>query len=274
MSYATVMVHLQLGRSNIGLLQVVGDLIERFGASVIGIAASQPIQVVYADGCYVPGNLVERDRDQVEAEIQEAAAEFRTALQARAKSIEWRSVITNDPVASYVACQARSADLIVTGVVPEGAADPSRRLRIGDLVMQAGRPVLVVPSTAERLKLERVAIGWKDTCEARRAVADALPLLQQATRVSVFEIAEDEEHSAARVRCDDVAAWLARHGVTADTSVSAAAGNETAAMRSVIEGADLVVSGAYGHSRVREWVLGGVTRDLLLKGDRFSLVAH
>ena len=81
--------------------------------------------------------------------------------------------------------------------------------------MQAGRPVFVVPPEAEYLKLKNALVAWKDTREARRAVADALPLLRKAEEINVVEVIEDDsDRSAARARVDDVAAWLSRHQIT------------------------------------------------------------
>ena len=115
MTYATVMVNLQLGRSNANLVQVAGDLAERFGSGVIGIAACQPMQIVYGD-TYVPTNLIEEDRKQIDRELAAAEAEFRTALQGRISRLEWRSTVTVHSLSRYLARQARSADLLITGV--------------------------------------------------------------------------------------------------------------------------------------------------------------
>ena len=143
------------------------------------------------------------------------------------------------------------------------------------MVMQVGRPVLLV-SPAPQFALENVLVAWKDTREARRAVADALPLLKQARRVSLVEVAASSEMAAARLRLDDVASWLKRHGITAGREARLSSGADPEALQSVADDlqADLVVAGAYGHSRVREWALGGVTRTLLRHPGRSALVSH
>ena len=275
MTYATLMVHLELGRPNAGLLQVTAELAERFQASVIGIAACQPLQMVYGDG-YASGDLFEQDRIEIAMEIKLAEAEFRTALDKRVSTLEWRSTEVYAYLSGYVADEARSADLIITGVSSGDFLDSSRAVNTGGLVMQAGRPVLIVPTTATTLKLERVLIGWKDTRETRRAVSDALPLLQRATRVSVVEIAAEEHLAAAHKHVDDVAAWLRRHDVNAEASALLSTGDDATALYAIGQdkGIDVFVAGAYGHSRLREWVLGGVTRDLLLNANRCSFVSH
>ena len=274
-AYATLMVHLELGRSNAGLLQIAADLAARFHASVIGIAACQPLQVIYGEG-FVSGDLYEQDRQELDKEMKAAEAEFRSALQACAATLEWRSAVTFALLSDYLAREARSADLVITGVASGDLFDASRSVNSGDLVMRAGRPVLVVPATTGKVKLERILVGWKDTRETRRAVSDALPLLKNAAHVAVVEIAAEDELTAARSRLEDVAGWLKRHGIKAECLASPSTGDDATALYAVAQdqGADLIVAGAYGHSRLREWALGGVTRDLLLRANFCSLLSH
>lgn len=282
MTYATLMVHMELGTPNTRLLDVTGDLARRFKAGVIGIAARQPLQMVYSDG-FVVGNFYEQDEINTNEELQAAEAEFRAALHHSAHTIEWRSARTYATLADYVVTEARAADLIVTGVAHGDLFDASRAVNTGDLIMQAGRPVLTVPSVpdasmtaSQNLQLDHALVAWKDTREARRASADALPLLRQASAVSVVEIADETDLSAAHMRVVDVVQWLRRHDIKAQGSAQQSVGNEAMALHTVARerGADVIVAGAYGHSRLREWVLGGVTRDLLLSANRCSFVSH
>jgi nucleotide-binding universal stress UspA family protein len=271
----SLMVHLELGRSNANLLRIAADLAERFDAAVIGVAACQPIQMVYGDG-FVSGEMIEQERAEVALEMKKAEAEFRSALSARAAKLTWRSTEVFAPLADYLAREARCADLVVTGVATGDLFDASRAVNTGALVMQVGRPVLIVPAAVTELKLGRVLVGWKDTRETRRAVADALPLLAQATHVAVAEIAIEDEMAEARARVADVAGWLLRHGINAEPVVARATQDDATRLSGLAQeqDADLIVAGAYGHSRLREWALGGVTRDLLLRTDRCSLVSH
>jgi nucleotide-binding universal stress UspA family protein len=273
---ASLMVHLGLGHSNLALLQVAGDVAEQLDAGLIGIVACQPLQITYGDG-YGIGDLIEQDQEELAKEIKEAEAEFRSALQKRIRSLEWRSSVRFASLSDYLARQARCVDLVITGVDRSGSMfDSSRHANVGDLVMQVGRPVLVVPASMDKFKLERVVIGWKDTRETRRAAFDALPLLKRAAHVTVVEIAVEDELAAARAHLEDVVGWLKRHGVPAQSLASPSTGDDATRLNAIAEeqGADLLVAGAYGHSRLREWVLGGVTRELLLHGSRCSLVSH
>ena len=276
MTYATLMVNLEPGKSNINPLQLVSTLAERFNAAVIGIAACKPLSVISDGMGNSTAEFIEPDREAIRRDMEQAEAEFRSALEPRSARSTWRSLVATDPIADFIAREARSADLIVTGVSPHVLFDNARRTDPSDLVMQAGRPILVVPTTPAVWTLERVLVGWKDTRETRRAIMDALPLLQGARHVSVVEIVETTEMGAAGARVADVQTWLKHHGVTADCYAALSTGDDAAALETIAqtECAELIVAGAYGHSRIREWMLGGVTRDLLLHAKRCSFVSH
>jgi nucleotide-binding universal stress UspA family protein len=270
------MVRLGLGQPNAGLLNVAGGLADRLHAGIIGIAVAQPLSIVYGDG-YVSGEVIDQDHEALAKEITEAEAEFRSVLQNRVGSLEWRSEISLLSSSGYLARQARCADFLITGVDRSGGLfNFPRSVDVGDLIMQAGRPVLIVPDSVTKCAFERAVVGWKDTRESRRAVLDALPLLQRAPHVAIVEIADEQELPAADVRLKDVAAWLKRNDVEAETVTVTASGDDAAQLKAIAEGqrADFIVAGAYGHSRLREWALGGVTRDLLLHADRCSFVSH
>ncbi len=148
---------------------------------------------------------------------------------------------------------------------------------VANLVMQAGRPVLVVPSDAATFSADRVLVAWKDTREARRAVSDALPLLTKAKEVHVVAIPEPEGNDAATLAgADDVVNWLARHGVQAAAIARPDFGGVGKSIERVADeiGADIIVAGAFGHSRFMEWLLGGVTRHLLRSAKACVLFSH
>ncbi len=275
MTFKTLMVHLEAGRPNTGLLEAAAGLAERCGAGVFGVVGCTPIQVLY-DADYIFGSLIEEDRVATLEDIGRAEAEFRHALAPRAEVLGWRSSVGPAAIADFVARQARCADLVLTAGPGDARHDATRQLDLGALVMQAGRPVLVVPRDTARLQLDRVLLCSRDTPEARRAASDALPALRLAGHVSVVEIAGPDELDAARLRVRDVAEWLGRQGVSADGEGVLSTGDDAARVTSlaVERGAGLVVAGAYGHARLREWAFGGVTRDVLLQGSCCALVSH
>lgn len=276
MPYTTLMVHLELGRSNAGLLNVASDLAERLHAGVIGIAACQPAPIGYGEEYVLSGDLVQAERDELDRELKVAEAEFRGGLKGKVESVEWRSTITFGALSDYVAQEARSADLILTRLSTPDLLDHTRTVNTGGLVMQAGRPVLVAPEAIDTLKLDQILVAWKDTREARRAVVDALPLLQKAAQVMVAEIAAEADQAAAQTHVEQVAAWLQRHGVAAAAMASLAIGDDASRLSQLAleQDADLIVAGAYGHTRLQEWAFGGVTRDLLARKDRCVLLSH
>lgn len=273
MTFSTLMVHLELEHSNDARLRIAGDVAEQFDAKVIGIAASDPQPTYYASGAFAQ-SLVAQNRSEIKKQIVEAEERFRSAMQQRARDIEWRSALTRPT--DYVTHEARAADLIITGVNRDGSLlDPLRRLDPSDLVMRVGRPVFVVPPEAEGLRLKCALVAWKDTREARRAAADALPLLHKVKEVVVVEVIKDEANrSEAHARVDDVAAWLGRHGITAFGRIFHAVEEQDQLDKIWQYGADFLVAGAYGHTRTREWVFGGFTRSLLTRSRHCSILAH
>ncbi len=277
MSYKTVMVSLALDRANDTCLAVAGDLAERFEARVIGIAASDIRPAMYfAEGNYA-GKVLEEEETAVRRRLSELEAEFRASVSKRAKSIEWRSALTL-PI-PYIMQHARAADVLVVGARAEAIVDPLVAMDPGDLAMQAGRPLVVVPPTVQWLDLRTVLVAWKDVREARRAVFDALPILSGAKDVAIAEIPEQSiDRADALSHVEDVAGWLRSHDIVASTIVPEAGTGVTAAeqldrIASNI-GAGVVIAGAYGHSRLREWILGGVTRHLATESSRCAFLSR
>jgi nucleotide-binding universal stress UspA family protein len=276
MTYKTVMVSLALDRPNDARLEVAGQLVKRFNAQAIGIAAGEFSPPLY----FTTGEQAQRVLDQGQAAIRnrvaEVEAQFRAAMQHRAAAVEWRCA--DDFPTRFIAQQARAADIIVVGEDGRGAiSNPFMRADSSDLLMQTGRPLLVVPDDGDWLDLRSVLIAWKDTPEARRAVADGLPILREAKDVTVVEIVENEaDRSAALSGVEDVVAWLLRHGVIASARVPAECGNVETQLEKIASefGAGLVVAGAYGHSRFQEWVFGGVTKRLLNPSRRCTLLSR
>jgi len=275
MNYKTVMVGLALDRPNDACLRVAGDIAERFGARIIGVAASDLRPPMYfADGDFAQ-KLLDEEAAAIERRLSELEAEFRASIERRATAVEWRSA-RSLPV-PYLLQQARAADILVVGARSETLVDPSAAPDPSDLLMQAGRPLIVVPPAVQWLDLRSVLIAWKDVREARRAVFDALPILAAAKEVTIVEIPEqDGGRTEALAHVADVAAWLRGHGITANTVVPEKAGAVTAQLENIAAhvGAGAVIAGAYGHSRFREWVLSGVTRHLATESRRCAFLSR
>jgi nucleotide-binding universal stress UspA family protein len=277
MTYATVMVSLALDQSNEARLETAGQIAERFEAAIIGIAASQFSPPLYFTSGEQAQNLIDQGRASIEKRIGELEQQFRAATKNRGRQVEWRCAI--DFPARYILQQARCADIIVSGVDRGTFSDPFLQASPKDLVMQAGRPLLIVPDTSNWLDLRSVLVAWKDTAEARRAIADSLPMLRKAKGVTVAEIPEEGDSRPAAVsRVRDVVAWLSRHGVSASEMVAEPDEDRDAIAQldgiAADIGAGVIVAGAYGHSRFRELILGGVTQHLITQPARCVLLSH
>jgi nucleotide-binding universal stress UspA family protein len=275
MNYKTVMVGLALDRSNDACLRVAGDLAERFGARIIGVAASDLRPPMYFAEGAVAQKLLDEEATAVESKLSELEAEFRAAADKRTAAVEWRSARALS--VPFILQQARAADILVVGARSEVMVDPCAAPDPSDLVMQLGRPLVVVPPAAEWLDLRSVLVAWKDVREARRAVFDALPILVAAKEVTITEIPEQDGRRAdALAHVADVAAWLNGHGIAANTVVPEKTGGATGQIEDIAAhtGAGVVIAGAYGHSRLREWVLGGVTRHLATESRRCAFLSR
>lgn len=275
MTYRSLMVHLDLEQGSEPALRVACELADRFKSKVIGVAAGLPAAPIHADGM-IATSVLEVDYEQLNQAIGRCETRFRSALKEFDGALEWRSG-TADP-ADFLAAEARAADLLVVGRSEKDKAfGPHQLLDIGDAVMKAGRPVLVVPPRRTSLALDRVLVAWKDTAESRKAISAALPLLRKATEVTIVEIVPGEdERDAATARVADVADWLLRHNVQASARVELSAGDAGSQLDAIVSEAriDVIVAGAYGHARLQEWIFGGVTRHLLQQGSACVLLVH
>lgn len=279
MTYATLIVHAQADDEGQARAALAANLADRFEATLVGVAARDfvPVAVAPTGPIVNPSVLADMTAAQeglIRAELAAAEGAFRAAAGRLGPRAAWRASI-GAPARALVEA-ARAADLLVVGRSPE-RADPAARVDPGDVLMQAGRPVLVVPPGASRLDAARVVVAWKDGREARRAAADALPLLRRASSVLVVELCRPGDAPAVSPALEDVAGHLARHGVRATAEAQEAAEGATAdALVRAAErhGADLIVAGGYGHTRLREWAFGGVTRSLLRDCPVACLLSH
>ena len=275
MTFATVMVSLALDQSNAARLEAAGQMAERFDAGIVGIAAAQFSPPLYFMSGEQAQNLIDQGEASIKKRMSELELQFREATKNRARHVEWRSAI--DFPARYIVQQARCADIVVSGGQGKNFSDPFALASPKDLVMQAGRPLFIAPDNVSWLDLRSVLVAWKDTPEARRAIANSLPMLRKAKDVTVAEVVEaGDSRPAAVSRVRDVVAWLSRHGVSASELVPERSGDAIAQLEAIAAnvGAGVVVAGAYGHSRFRELVLGGMTEHLITQSRRCVLLSH
>lgn len=271
----SILVHIEPAGISRSRLECAAQLARRFNARLIGIAAGQPrAPMVDSYGGVAIAVDMEAEEEGIRTEFRNSEASFRNSPAVNGLQIEWRSVIGFPE--DVLERESRAADIIVLGRDPARlgvfrSADP------GDVLMRAGRPVLVVPEGARSLEAKHIVVAWTDTREARRACLDALPLLQAADAVSVIEVVDQSDIETAKARVTDVATFLGRHGVKAKAEPCVCAERSVAdalILAAEQRGADLIVAGAYGHTRLREWVFGGVTADLLARSPKCSFLAH
>jgi nucleotide-binding universal stress UspA family protein len=273
-TWRTLLVHVQPETDASPRLTAAVDLAGKLDATLFGFAAEmlQPIAASDPTGL-LGGQLLTATLEVLDCNLATATAAFkRETTSLRTEWIAVQAFPTN--AATRL---ARAADLIVAGGSPLDQRDGYRWCDPAELVLQAGRPVLVVPPGGGRLEARRIVVGWKDTREARRAVADGLPILKCADEVLIVEACRPGEAEEAEVQTSAVVEYLQRHGIDARPKVVVGAPQDAAAQlqgEAAALGADLIVTGAYGHSRLGEWVFGGVTSALLDDPQRFLLLSH
>ena len=273
MPYAAVMIYIEGEGMPEQRVRLAAGLAGRFTAALIGVSALAIPPPIVADGMVMDG-VTDVDIKLMEAKLADRGKWFRGIAGEDHPELEWRSEL--DFPTEAVARAARSADLVVIGRDKmRGSAYIS--LDPGEALLKMGRPTLVVPEGVSALRAEHVVIGWKDTREARRAVQDSLPFLQQAARVTIVEACGEGEEKTALGRLDDVTRYLTRHRIKGGPKVmleQKGSGAEQLIRIAHEERADLLVTGAYGHSRLGEWVFGGMTRDLLATSPICCLMSH
>lgn len=262
MSYKSILVNLNIDGPIVPIVKAAIDLARRHEARLIGLcAADAPLPMAGLEGAALAAEVWQQIRNDIEKRIEEVQGEF-GRLTADTVKAEWQDNLSSPTHAVVEA--SRSADLIVM-TAPDGAST-SNAYRAADpasVVLQAGRPLLLLARNAEQMQAKKIVVAWKDTREARRAIADAVPFLVLADEVTVVTVTERADPWV-RDSVTDVVAFLATHGIKARPKLIESP-DEYLELFSFIDGsdADLLVSGAYGHSRLREWAFGGVTRSLL-----------
>jgi len=276
MSYKVLMVHVDLEDAGDARVRIAAELAQRLDAALIGLSAWAPNPVITVDSA-VPEpapDLV--DLPVMEDLLKTRGNRFRALVGGNVRQVEWRSAL--ELPTELVVRHARSADLLIIGGTRHPVLrDPYRSVDPGAVLLRVGRPILVVPPEVSSLAAKRIAIAWKDTREARRAIVDALPLLRKAEAVVVVEFCSSGEEEGAQQRLKDVVQFLARHGVS--TAGQRVRPIDATVMNSLLqltraESIDLVVAGGYGHTRLGEWIFGGVTHDLLVNGSLCCLLSH
>jgi nucleotide-binding universal stress UspA family protein len=225
----------------------------------------------------IPTDLIEAQREENTKAAKEATRRFEAAAGRAGLSAEVRILDASVAGAADLFGRiARRFDLAVVGQArpKEGA---SEELLIEGALFESGRPVVVVPYVqTQGVTLERVLVLWDGSRPATRAIADALPFLRRAKAIDIVAVSGERDRGSELVGTN-MARHLARHGLAVELKrVSAGSVDVPSAIRSQIAetGADFIVMGGYGHSRLREFILGGVTRTILTSSTIPALMSH
>ncbi len=250
-----------------GILEFAGILAQEHGARLISVFM-QPEPTVTPAETFARGkgmhSVIEVHRAQLERIEADHRALFEDIVRRHGIRSEWKSL---PYLSSEVGVHAYYADLVVIAR-PESAGQTAGPPGLAEsLVLSSGRPIIVLPPRGTVSRIRRILVAWNATRESIRAVADALPLLVKAEAVEVL-VVDHQRHPAGHSQEPgaDIARHLARHGVHVEVRRLSSGGKNVGHLllsQAAAFGADLVVMGAYGHSHLREWMFGGVTRTVL-----------
>jgi nucleotide-binding universal stress UspA family protein len=270
MTYKTVMVCLNEVNRIERLLDFATEIADHQSAHVLGLYVIPAVQIYPSVTIDLSCHVFEAYREFFKQHAQHVKDSFDSCMRRSGLNSEWYLVHGETPlVADTVIEHGMAADLVIASQVDRSDSFGVELDFVERVVMGLGRPLLLIPNTTTSRTLRgKVLIGWNGTREAARAAFDAIPILQQAKAVTITWVDPQKTLEAPRaVPCAELATALTRHDVTATAEGFPTAGltaGQALKMRALDLGADLLVMGAYGHTRISEFVFGGAT-DFMLK---------
>ena len=280
MSYKTILVSLnEVGRLS-ELIAAAVSLARETGAHVSGLYVVPAVQVYPSVGFEAAPQVFEGNRSFFKDNSARVKQVFEEAMRREDLSHDFHQIDARTPViAEEVVAAGRVADLVVVSTTNPEEITGVERDFVEQVVMALGRPVIVLPCKGKAVvSLDEIVIGWDGGREAARAVFDALPLLKKSAKVRVVRIDPQKDPSLrGSVAGADLAEALARHGVKAEAQGYPTDGADEgqALLRCAADaGAGLIVMGAYGHSRLAEFIFGGATRFVLNRMTCPVLMSH
>jgi nucleotide-binding universal stress UspA family protein len=280
MAYKSILVSLNEIPRLPQLLSAAAKLGRAFEAHVSGVYVIPAVQFYPSVGYEAMPQYFDGNQVFFKEHAREAEAAFNKAMAAEGVSGDVEIINGASPdVADEVTARGRCADLIVvSSTTPDQPAGVEPDF-VEQVVISSGRPVVILPVKGDGvLRTEQVVLAWDGGREATRAAYDSVPLLKLAERVHVTRIDPQKDRSLKNhVPGIDLAAMLARHGIKAEVKNISTAGEDagSALLNAANDtGSGLIVMGAYGHSRLREYIFGGTTRAMLTAMDRPVLMSH
>jgi nucleotide-binding universal stress UspA family protein len=272
-----IVVNLPISATRDAVTNYAISVADTFSAHIAGIAFSyEPVIPASVMGG-IPSDLIEAQRNENAAAAKAATGRFNEATKRAGVSAETRTLDSSVAGAADLFTQiARRFDISIIGQAERDKALPEELIIEGAL-FGSGRPLIVVPYIEKGgLKLDRVTVCWDGGRAAARAIADALPLLERAKSIDVLIVASEAGKSG-DLPGADMGQHLARHKLKVDVKRITAPGIDvTSAILSYAadNGTDFLVMGGYGHSRLREFILGGATRGILSSMTVPVLMSH
>jgi nucleotide-binding universal stress UspA family protein len=270
-----ILVNLSYGTSQVGVSNYALSVAETFGAHIVGIAFAYPVM---AGGVGLPATFSRAQQAEAQERAESVAAAFDEATRRAGVSAETRRIEAGvGDVPTQFAHIARRFDLSVIGQFESGRDHPTKNIVIEAALFESGRPVLIVPFIQkDRLKLDHVMVCWDGSRAAARAVADAMPFLARSGKASIV-VADLQSAKSPDLPGTDIATHLTRHGV--NVTIERIPVSKIDVSNAILSYAadtdpDLIVMGGYGHSRLREFILGGTTRGMLASMTKPTLMSH
>jgi nucleotide-binding universal stress UspA family protein len=267
------MVYVDPQQQEEGQIRVAEAIAKRFGGGVVGVSAFAVEPPFVAEGVIIEETSAEELKRR-RADLAAKEGWFRKIVNLPSDKVEWRWDV--EYPTSFLVSQARAADLVVVKR-RQLRQDQYHYIDSAAAMLRLDRPMLSVPERVTEISADRIVVGWKDTREARLAVQHALSFLIRASRVTIVELCTSDQQDAARSRVRDVSRYLESHGASCqhDVRVQSTESDARCLVRLAREeGADLIVTGGYGHSRLGEWIFGGMTRGLLEEAPICLLMSH
>lgn len=279
MTYKTILVHVDESKHSLKRTQLAHQIASKFDAHITGIALTGISRYIFEStdlGVGDPNIMLHLSALRERAE--KAIEQFKQAS-AGLGIATTECLIANDEANGGLGLRARYSDLIIIGQTNRDEPSPSVMSDFPEfMVVNSGRPVLVVPHNGETNSIgENCVIAWDGSREAARAVTDAIPLLKLSKLVQVLIINPEKQGDAhGEEPGADIALYLARHGIKIEVATRFGAHSTGSTILTACKElrADLLVMGGYGHSRFREMIMGGTTRTILEKMTIPVLMSH
>ena len=280
MKYKDILVHVDSSEQSVARLEIAAKIAKQHEAHLTGLYVVPNLYIPpLQDMAQLPPEYIEQQTEAAEEEAKKAELSFYEVVKTAGVAHEWRKD-EGVPV-DVIRLHSRYCDLLILG-----QRNPNSTDYLGDIpdgvILSVGRPVLIIPySTKVKNIGERVMVGWDSSAQSARAIHDAIPLMSEAKKVDIIAVNPSTGAGGSEGHgdppCADISLHLARHGINAEAqsiTVSDIGIADILLSRAADKGVDLFVMGAYGHSRWRELVLGGVTAHMLDHMTMPVLMAH